>query len=171
MSSPAIGPATSKALAQRGINPDFVPTRSVSEEVVQELSGRDWQGVSVLLPGSDIGRDVLAAGLTDLGAKVERISAYRTVTPQGASHLARQTLKEGVDVVTFTSGSTARNFVTLVQKIGLDPFQLPGQPKIACIGPKTARAAREAGFQVEILAEEYTIEGLVAAISTHMRKT
>ena len=42
----AIGPATAAALAQRGIKPDFVPTTSVSEAVVKELSGREWYGVS-----------------------------------------------------------------------------------------------------------------------------
>lgn len=156
----AIGPATSKALAQRGINPDFVPTRSVSEEVVQELSGRDWQGVSVLLPGSDIGRDVLAAGLTDLGAKVERISAYRTVTPQGASHLARQTLKEGVDVVTFTSSSTVRNTLDILE----GDKQYLEASLIACIGPITAATAQELGLRVDLVADEHTVEGLIESL-------
>ena len=46
----------------------------------------------------------------------------------------------------------------------MDPHNLPGSPKIACIGPKTAAAARGAGFKVDIVPDEYTVNGLVAAI-------
>ena len=47
----------------RGIAADFIPTRPVSEVVLEELSQRKWDGVKVLLPGADIGRDVLYRGL------------------------------------------------------------------------------------------------------------
>jgi uroporphyrinogen III methyltransferase/synthase len=94
----AIGPATAEALLQRGIRADFIPRRSVSEEVVKELADRDWPGVSVLLPGADIGRDVLAQGLSDLGATVEQIGAYRTITPEGSGKKARQLLEIGLRV-------------------------------------------------------------------------
>ena len=43
----AIGPATANALSQRGITADFVPSRPVSEAVLEELSSRNWKGVSV----------------------------------------------------------------------------------------------------------------------------
>jgi uroporphyrinogen III methyltransferase/synthase len=73
-------------------------------------------------------------------------------------------LQEGVDVVTFTSGSTVRNFITITRHAGMDPHKLPGSPKIACIGPKTAATALEASFKVDIVPDEYTVAGLVAAI-------
>lgn len=160
----AIGPATRKALAQRGINADFVPARSVSEEVILELSNRDWRGVPVLLPGSDIGRDVLAAGLEDLGARVERAAAYRTVTPQGAGQRARQVLQAGVDVVTFTSSSTVRNTLDILE--GDKQYLEPGL--IACIGPITAATARQLGLRVDLVAEENTVEGLVDVLVKHL---
>ena len=159
----AIGPATNRALAQRGIKADFVPARSVSEEVVQELSDRDWQGVPVLLPGSEIGRDVLAAGLTGLGARVERVAAYRTVTPQGARQLARQVLQTGVDVVTFTSSSTVRNTLDILE----GDKQYLDASLIACIGPITAATARQLGLRVDLVADENTVEGLVASLVKH----
>ena len=159
----AIGPATSNTLAQRGINPDFVPARSVSEEVIQELSDLDWQGVPVLLPGSDIGRDVLASGLNDLGARVERIAAYRTVTPQGAGQLARQILQEGVDVVTFTSSSTVKNTLDIMD----GDKQYLESSLIACIGPITAATARELGLRVDLVADEHTVEGLADCLVRH----
>jgi uroporphyrinogen III methyltransferase/synthase len=160
----AIGPATAQALARQGITPDFVPARSVSEAVVEELSGQNWQGVPVLLPGSEIGRDVLAQGLTDLGAKVERVAAYQTITPRGASHQARQILGQGVDIITFTSSSTVRNLLDLLDG---DKQQLESSV-IACIGPITADTARDLGLRVDLVADEHTVEGLVASLIKHL---
>ena len=86
----AIGPATGRVLRERGIEPDFVPTRSVSEEVIAELSGPDWTGTQVLLPSSAIGRDTLASGLTDMGADVRSVPAYTNTRPIGIEERARE---------------------------------------------------------------------------------
>jgi uroporphyrinogen III methyltransferase/synthase len=160
----AIGPATAEALAQRGIIADFVPASSVSEAVLQELAGRDWSGVPVLLPTADIGREALAEGLTRLGARVERVTAYRTVTPQGAGAQARELLAEGVDIITFTSSSTVRN---LLEILGGDQRPLESS-RIACIGPVTADTARELGLRVDLVADTHTVEGLVESLRRYL---
>ena len=159
----AIGPATAKALANRGITADFMPSRPVSDVVLKELSGRDWQGVSVLLPSADIGRDELEKGLTGMGAKVNRLAAYRNVPVEGVGGLAKQAFLDGVDIVTFTSSSTVRNLVEMLDgdRAGLD------SSFIACIGPVTAATARELGLRVDLEASEHTVEGLVEALTSH----
>ena len=159
----AIGPATAQALANRGITADFVPSRPVSDVVLKELSGRDWQGVSVLLPSADIGRDELEKGLTGMGAKVNRLAAYRNVPVEGVGGLAKQAFLDGVDIVTFTSSSTVRNLVEMLDgdRAGLD------SSFIACIGPVTAATARELGLRVDLEASEHTVEGLVEALTSH----
>jgi uroporphyrinogen III methyltransferase/synthase len=159
----AIGPATAEALAQRGIRADFVPASSVSEAVIEELSSRDWADVPVFLPAADIGREALAEGLTQLGAQVERVSAYRTVTPQGAGEQAREMLAEGVDVITFTSSSTVRNLLEILD----GDKELIESSLIACIGPVTADTARELGLRVDLVADEHTVEGLVDSLLNH----
>lgn len=160
----AIGPATAAALEQRGIRADFVPQTSVSELAVSELAAREWSGTPVLLPGADIGREALANGLTAHGARVERVAAYRTVRPAGADEEARRLLAEGVDVVTFTSSSTARNLVDILEG---DTAAL-GSAVIACIGPVTAGTARELGLRVDLVAGEPTVEGLAAALAEYL---
>ena len=159
----AIGPATARALRERGIEPDFVPKRSVSEEVIAELSALDWAGRAVLLPGSAIGRDALAAGLAGLGADARQVAAYRNVRPEGVSERARAAFAEGIDVVTFTSSSTARN---LVEILG-DDRNLLDDCVIACIGPITAGTAQELGLSVDIIAAEHNVEGLADALVNH----
>jgi uroporphyrinogen III methyltransferase/synthase len=162
----AIGPATAAALESRGIFADFIPATSVSEAVVQQLASLDWSGRKVLLPGADIGRDVLANGLKKMGAKVELVSAYRTVAPEGVSDLTRRVIGEGVDVVTFTSSSTARN---LMDALDGDSEAL-NSSLIACIGPTTAATAKELGLNVGLVAKEHNVEGLVEALTGYFRK-
>ena len=159
----AIGPATAQALSRRGITADFVPSRPVSEAVLDELSGRDWNGVSVLLPSADIGRDELEKGLADMGAKVNRLAAYRNVPVDGVSDLAKEAFLDGVDVVTFTSSSTVRN---LVEMLNGDRTALETS-FIACIGPVTSATARELGLRVDLEASEHTVQGLVDALTNH----
>ena len=156
----AIGPATAAALANRGLKADFVPSRSVSETVVEELSSREWAGVSVLLPSADIGRDALAQGLVAMGAKVERISAYRTTPSQGMADRAQEALGSGIDAVTFTSSSTVHNLVDMLNgnKSLLQTFPL------ICIGPTTAATAKELGLKIDLVAQDHTVEGLVNAV-------
>ena len=174
----AIGPATAAALEKRGIRPDFTPSRSVSSAALEDSrfrgnDGRGWSGVSVLLPAADIGRDELADGLTILGASVERVTAYRTVTPPGAAQRARDAFAEGIDIVTFTSSSTVRNLLSLLDTSSSLPEggntrggMLSGS-LIACIGPVTSATARELGLRVDIEAAEHTVDGLAAALSQH----
>ena len=156
----AIGPATAAALRERGIEPDFIPKRSVSEEVIAELSSRDWTGRLVVLPGSAIGRDALAVGLAGLGAEVRRVPAYRNVRPEGVAERARAAFAEGIDVVTFTSSSTVRNLVDILG----DDRGLLDDCIIACIGPITAGTAEELGLSVDVVAAEHNVEGLVDAL-------
>ena len=159
----AIGPATSNALTDRGITPDFVPSRSVSEVVLSELEGMDWTGVPVLLPAADIGRDALARGLSQRGAKVERIAAYRTIPTDGMAEKARSTLEQTVDFVTFTSSSTVQNLLNMLDG---DRKALE-RSKIACIGPTTAATAEQMGLRVDLVAPVHTVQGLVDALVEH----
>ena len=160
----AIGPATAQALERRGIIADFVPAKSTSEAVVKELSHCDWSGVPVLLPGADIGRDLLARGLAALGAQVELVAAYRTVPVPDIGELARKILDQGVDIVTFTSSSTVRN---LLEALDGDGSGLKSSV-IACIGPATAAAARELGLHVDLVATEHNVEGLAESLVAHL---
>ena len=161
----AIGPATAQALAQRGLVADFLPKRSTSEAVLEELSSLEWEGVPVLLPGADIGRDALENGLETMGASVERVTAYRTVPAQGMGDRAVAELESGVDAVTFTSSSTVTNLVGMLDS---HTDLLEGCPVI-CIGPTTEAAAKKLGIRVDGVAQPHTVEGLVQALVDFFR--
>ena len=117
----------------------------------------------MLLPAADIGRDEIEKGLTEMGAKVNRLAAYRNLPVAGVSDLAKKAFLDGVDVVTFTSSSTVRNLVEMLDgdREALDATF------IACIGPVTSATARELGLRVDLEATEHTVEGLVDALTSH----
>jgi len=124
----------------------------------------------VLLPLADIAHETLANAIQDADGIAHVIAAYHTV-PAEPDPGSLAALQSGVDVITFTSGSTVRHFFALVETAGLDPLNLPDNPKIACIGPKTAQAARDLGFTVNFIAEPHTSDGLAAAIKTLLFRT
>ncbi|MEW5762310.1 MAG: uroporphyrinogen-III C-methyltransferase [Bacillota bacterium] len=163
----AIGPKTRAALEQRGLLVDAVPEVYRAEAVAEVLSGRMRQGDKVLLPRADIARKELAEGLARLGAEVTEVAVYRTVPVVQEVELLQEALRKGeIDIVTFTSSSTVRNFVALV-----GPAEAPAllaRCVVATIGPVTSATARECGLRVDVEAARYTIEGLVEAICTYV---
>ena len=162
----AIGEATSARLRDRGVIADLVPRESVSASMAEALSGHVAAGDRLLLPQADIAGDELRAGLSQAGAEVQHVVAYRTVTPEASAELVSGLLEEGMDVVTFTSSSTVRNFVRL---LGGDVGRL-GDTRVACIGPLTAATAKQLGMDVHVVAEKSTVAGLVDAIKAYYRE-
>ena len=165
----AIGPATSKELATHGLRADFVPAEYVSEAIITGIG--NVAGQRILLPRADIARETLADGLRQKGALVDQVTAYRTVTADAQDPQAqdiRAMLESGqIDAITFTSSSTVRGFVKSQVSNPLKRASLKSQmPVIACIGPVTAQTARELRLPVEVVAQEYTLEGLVAALAS-----
>lgn len=164
----AIGPATADALADRGVRAEVIPERYVAEDVFRALSeADDLAGRRVLLPRADIAREALPDLLKRAGARVDVVVAYRTVPADDEIREAAELVRnDGVDVVTFTSASTARSFFHSVPVASLSP-----RVAAASIGPITSKALRELGVEPRIEAEHYTVEGLVEAILRHYRET
>lgn len=158
----AIGPKTSAALQAHGVSPTFVPETYVAESILPGLG--DLRHKWVLLPRAEIARKALPEAIVAAGGTAHEIAVYRTL-PAQVDPAGLASLQAGVDWITFTSPSTVQNFVEILHRRGMDPFRLAGTPKIACIGPITERAAFEQGFEVDLVAEKYTTEGLIKAIS------
>jgi uroporphyrinogen-III synthase len=173
----AIGPATRQAVEQRGVKVNVVPKEYVAESVVASLR-RKVKGKRVLLARAKVARDVIPRELRKLGARVDVVEAYETVIPQASRQHLRAALaspNRRPDWITFTSSSTARNFVALLGesrgRVGRDHTssvpkrQLKGV-RFASIGPVTSSTLRELGLPVDVEAAEYTIPGLLKAISS-----
>jgi uroporphyrinogen III methyltransferase/synthase len=101
-----------------------------------------------------------------MGAEVDVVEVYRTVRPKGGSKKMKKLLtEEKIDAITFTSSSTVNHFAELLKKEDLKKL-LKGIA-IACIGPVTARTAKEWGLKVRIQPKQYTIPALTRAIAEY----
>jgi hydroxymethylbilane synthase len=160
----AVGPATASAIRNLGVEPAFVPDRFAADEIVVGLG--ELEGTRVLLLQSDISSRELESELHARGARVDVISAYRTVAVEPLE-VELEELSRGVDAVVLASGSAARSLASLVAS-RQEVRDAVGGAVIVCIGPKTASAAREAGLPDGLVADEATAEGIIHALSSHI---
>jgi len=162
----AIGPATAKAIEKHGLPVDVVPEEYVAESVVAALAPQ-IKGQRVLLVRAKVARDVIPNELRAAGAKVHVVEAYETVVPESSRARLREVIgdpKLRPHAITFTSSSTVRNFVELAGGPDAAMSIIDGI-KLASIGPVTSATLRDAGLRVDMEAKEYTIPGLVQALS------
>lgn len=163
----AIGPKTAEQWHRLGIIPDLMPHEYRAEAVVESFKKWETQGVRILIPRAAKAREILPEQLRKMGARVDVVDAYKTVSPKGNTAEIRDMLEKGtIHMVTFTSSSTVTNFVNM--------FDSQGQRRVsewmkgltvACIGPITADTARANGFSVDLMPSDYTIEALTLAIT------
>ena len=167
----AIGPATARALRERGVAADVVPAHYRAEAVFEAMdaaarrAGETLEGSRVLIPRAQVAREELPRLLRGAGALVEVAPAYKTVSaaPAAAQDLAAQLAAGAVDGVTFTSSSTVQNLLAM---LGEEAPAL-AKAKLFSIGPITTGSLERAGFEVAREAREYTVPGLVAALRAY----
>ena len=151
----AVGPSTAKALAEAFRAPDFVPEEHVGESLAEGIG--DVAGRRFLLPRADIARPELPRVLRERGGIVQEVAAYRIVRPEAAALPERRP-----DVIALTSSSAVHGTRDALAAAGKESWMR--EARLACIGPITAATVRELGYRVALMADEYTIPGLVDAL-------
>jgi uroporphyrinogen-III synthase len=167
----AIGPATATAIQSEGLSVSLVPEKYVAESVIEALQGKISQWSRVLLVRAKVARDVLPNELEKMGARVDVIEAYETVVPEDAKGKLDQVFSDPVSrphLITFTSSSTANNFLAL---LGENAQEFLQGVHLASIGPVTSDTLKQSGFPATIEAREFTMNGLVEAISDYVGRT
>jgi uroporphyrinogen-III synthase len=165
----AVGTSTRRAAERLGWRVDVVPRVQTAEALVGALGAAGvGAGTRVLFPASEIARDTLEKGLGSLGARVVRVTAYRTLgVALDRAGCARALASGQVDVISVTSPSALEN---LRSALGDRLFAAAaGQVVVAAIGPSTAGAARAAGAVHVIEAADHSLEGLAERIAEWAR--
>jgi len=168
----AIGPKTTATLEQIGVTPDLVPTTPSTQGVAAAFRRIPLEQARILIPRSSLAvGDALAKALRARGAVVSEAPLYDTAVPHVSKAILRQRLGEGpVDLVTFTSASTVKHFLLLLERAGVSTRQVLNGARVAVIGPQTAAAARQAGLVVHIMPRRrWTLDGLVEALVAQAR--
>jgi uroporphyrinogen III methyltransferase / synthase len=160
----AIGPATAERLEKVGLRVDVVPGEYRAEALIDALGTGSLAGQRVLIPRARVAREILPEKLREAGAEVVVPPAYESVpSSEGREELSLRLQAGGVDCVTFTASSTVENFVGAFGEE--EAARLLSGSRVACIGPITADTARKRGLRVDAGADEYTIPGLVEAVT------
>jgi len=160
----AVGPKTAEAAEKAGITIDLIPDNFQAEGVISAFQGIGIKGKKVLFPRAEAGRELLPDALAKLGARVTLVPLYRTVKPERKEDELKGLLSKGVEVITFTSGSTVRNFLDI---LGRENLALLAGTKIACISEVTAGIAEEEGLKTDIIPLKSTTQSLAHAIGKY----
>jgi uroporphyrinogen-III synthase len=159
----SVGAATATAIADAGVRVDLVATPPDGAGLADAMLAHGVDGAAVWFPAAEGASRRLVETLTAGGADVTVQVIYRSAMPDAAPLRLRAALRDGVDAITLTSGSTARNLAAI-----LGNESLPPRVSIVCIGEQTAAEARAAGLPVHGVAATASSEGLVDALTERL---
>ncbi|HTV49391.1 MAG TPA: uroporphyrinogen-III C-methyltransferase [Phycisphaerae bacterium] len=165
----AVGKSTAEALNQIGIAADVIPEEFTGENLAAELIKRlgnknsgKLDGLRLAFLRADIARPILTEQLRKAGAVVDEAVIYQTQLPKALGPQAINALENGgVDWITFTSGSTAKNLHTLLPEHLRDAVK---KCRRISIGPITSQVLTELGWPPTIEAAKHDISGMIEAL-------
>jgi uroporphyrinogen III methyltransferase/synthase len=154
----AIGPATANRVRSHGLKVAAMPREFRAEAIIDAIGVPRIAEARILIPRAQAAREVLPALLLENGAREVVVApVYKTVRPSTArlERVRRLVESQAVDLVTFTSSSTAANFHEMMPAAKI---------KAAAIGPITAATARRLGYEVVVCPTDYTVDALIEEI-------
>jgi uroporphyrinogen-III synthase len=155
----AVGETTAAALQAAGYRVDLVPDRDNSAAgMAAQLLALEPEPRDILTLRSEIAKPVLTKRLQDAGHRVRSVVAYRTVGVPVTERIAHDVASGRINAILVTSGSVA-------EQVHNQFPHIPDSTLIAAIGPRTAKDARKAGLEVDVVAERQTVEALIDAVS------
>jgi uroporphyrinogen-III synthase len=167
----AVGQATAQVLRHRGWPVDLLPAESNAAALVAAFAASgSLQGARILFPASSRALPTIATGLTQLGAEVVQVEAYRTESSAGldVEQCRSWIARGGIGAVTFASPSAVEELEQALGKV--DFARLLSVAAAVAIGPTTARALTDRGH-VPALAESATLQGLAQTTLRLLQKS
>jgi uroporphyrinogen III methyltransferase/synthase len=166
----AIGEGTANSMEDWGCTADLVPDTFRAEALADTLNDTANVESRFLLPRADGARPVLPDRLEEQDHEVREIPLYRSVVPEDSRPRFEQWIEQDeADMITFTSASTVDNLFRMFETRHDDLREWLSDLDIATIGPITASRLRERDLEVDVIPDEYTIDGLVEAVETFYR--
>jgi len=161
-----VGPKTKEAVEEHGGKVRFQSKDFNAKSLLSAL--KKVKGMKILVPRVQNGPGMPLDLLRKKGAFVKEIGTYRNErAPKPDRKFRRRILNES-DALTFTSTSTARNFLS---------FFMPKEAKFICrnilacsIGPITTSALKKMGFKKILEAPGATIESMADTLIKNLSK-
>lgn len=167
----AVGSKTAAVCEENKIPVKIIPSKFSAEGVIEELSNYDLESKVIFIPRSAIGREELPEELEKLGGIIKTAPVYNVSIP------SEEKIKENLeklnqsepDLFIFTSPSTFENFLLILKIKDAPNYFL--KYDVAAIGPSTKSAIEKRNVRVNIMPEEFTIDGLARSIVEYYHKT
>lgn len=155
----AVGGATAETLDAELRAPEFVASMANAEALAAELPG--VEGATVLFARGDLALPTVPDRLRARGARVETVTVYRTAPGPGVDELRRRLASGQLDALLFASPSS----IAFAADALVEARAVAGSlPPVVCIGPTTARAARDLGIPPDAVAGRQSVGGIVEAL-------
>ncbi|KIR01798.1 Uroporphyrinogen-III methyltransferase / Uroporphyrinogen-III synthase [Lachnospiraceae bacterium TWA4] len=151
-----IGAATKKALEERGLFADFIPSVYDGETLGRELAPICNSGDKILLPRAKMGGKEIVEELKQIpDVQIDDVPIYDTLYEKSeVIDEAAQFANGNIDYAVFTSASTVHGFAKAVA--GMDFTTV----EAICIGRQTADAAASYGMKTHV-ADKARIEHVI----------
>jgi uroporphyrinogen-III synthase len=167
-----VGRKTAKALEQHGLSVDFIPPDFLSSELARAFPTATAPHETRLLYAClETGcRDEWVSELETFGYFVQKAATYDSRCPQEMPmEVLKKLTSAEINVATFSSPKTVVHFHQMLMGAIAEKktAEIIESLSIAAIGPVTAAACLQELGKVDIQPQEYTIEGMVAAIQRY----
>jgi uroporphyrinogen III methyltransferase / synthase len=153
----AVGASTERYIEKLGYDVHVMPDEYLAENIKNHLG--KIKNKKILIPHANIAGKALIKSLREAGALVKGIILYHTEKIKLSEEQKQIIHNNNIDYITFASSSAAEAFLS-----SLDSDTILPQTKIVCIGPRTANTVTEMNFNADIVANPYTVGGMIAAI-------
>jgi uroporphyrinogen-III synthase len=161
-----VGKKTKEALVKKGYSASVIPSEYVAEGLLRDFQNINVKNEKMLYIKGNLSRNVIPDKLKEQGANVSELIVYETICPPRRQELT-EVLEKDLDVITFTSPSTIKHFVDLLEGAAWQSW-IQGIV-VCCIGPITEKSAREYGMVPEIIPSTYTMEYLLQELVNYFQ--
>lgn len=163
-----IGEKSKIEIEKHNLKCTAIPESYTAEELAHLIKKYNIKGKNFLFPRGNLSREIIIDNLRTFGAEVTPVVVYQTICPepQNIDDVKQKLLRRTIDVVTFTSPSTANNFFKIISDQNIKA-SIKELTKIAVIGVTTAKALEKNGITPHIIAEPSTLEGLLESIKKY----
>ncbi len=152
-----VGEGTQNELNKFYIIPDFMPVEYTVEKLIEKAVKENHVSKKILIITSNLSPVDANSLKNKYNITFDKLELYNTVENKITKRDMDCISKENIDLVTFCSSSTVKSFFKKIKK--------PDKKiKIASIGPVTSETIKSYGYNVDIEAKKYCIDGLAEAI-------
>lgn len=155
-----VGHKTASALKEHGYHAAFIPSTYNAEVMAKEFFEKYSNANHILLVRGNLSRKLLVTELTKRKLNFNTLIVYDTVYYRSMkTRLLNVLVKENLDYITFTSPSTVKAFIEMIENHpNYDDFlQIP----TVCIGTTTEKTANEFDFKQTFTPKMFTIDSMV----------